>query len=107
MNSHTHGYYTMPNSCVAKPSNKATLPKVLVASMLPHFLAPILPRLSLIVFRYSQPVLISTAIRYLSAPPEEKYSGTGYSIILMAGVVYIGLAVSSRDVLYVQLCLVN
>lgn len=92
----------MPNNCVAKPSNKATLPKVLVASMLPDFLAPMLPRLSLIVFRYSQPVLIGTAIRYLSTPPEEKSSKTGYSVILMAGVVYLGLSVSFFEVLSVR-----
>lgn len=61
--------------------------------MLPDFLAPILPRLSLIIFRYSQPILISTAIRYLNAPLEEKSSNKGYSVILMAVVVYLGLAV--------------
>jgi ATP-binding cassette, subfamily C (CFTR/MRP), member 1 len=73
------------------------LPKVLVASMLPDFLAPILPRLSLIAFRYSQPILISTAVRYLNAPLEEKASNKAYSVILMAVVVYLGLAVSLRN----------
>ncbi|KUI63063.1 Canalicular multispecific organic anion transporter 2 [Cytospora mali] len=62
--------------------------------MLPSFLAPILPRLSLIVFRYSQPVLISTAIRYLNTPLGEKSSTSGYSVILMAVIVYLGLAIS-------------
>lgn len=92
----------IPNRCAVKPSNKATLPKVLVASMLPQFLAPILPRLSLIIFRYSQPVLIGTAIRYLSTSPEEKSSKAGYSVILMAVVVYIGLAVSFLHLWYAR-----
>ncbi|KAG8169736.1 hypothetical protein KVR01_000481 [Diaporthe batatas] len=77
-----------------KPSNRATLPKVLVASMLPDFLAPILPRLLLIAFRYSQPILISTVIRYVNTPLEEKSSNTGYAVILMAVVTYLGLAIS-------------
>lgn len=65
--------------------------------MLSDFLAPVLPRLSLIVFRYSQPVLISTAVRYLNSPLEEKSSNKGYSVILMAVVVYLGLAVRRRN----------
>jgi hypothetical protein len=71
-----------------------TLPKILVRSMLPHFLAPIIPRLFLILFRYAQPVLISIAIRTIS----KKYSQgsrVNYSVILMAVVVYVGLAVSN------------
>lgn len=85
----------MANSCVAKPSNKITLPKVLVASMLPHFLAPILPRLCLIAFRYSQPVLIRSTIRQLDASSSKNASNNSYTIIFMAIIVYVGLAVSS------------
>lgn len=65
--------------------------------MLPDFLAPILPRLSLIAFRYSQPIFISTAIRYLNAPLEDKSSNKGYAVILMAVVIYLGLAVRRRN----------
>jgi ATP-binding cassette, subfamily C (CFTR/MRP), member 1 len=83
----------MPNNYVAKPEIKTTLPKVLVLSMLPHFLAPIFPRLFLIIFRYAQPVLISNAIRYISESSNEN-SKTGYLVILMAVIVYVGLAVS-------------
>ncbi|KAF3807888.1 ABC transporter FUM19 [Colletotrichum gloeosporioides] len=77
-----------------KPENKITLPRVLVNSLWSHFLAPIIPRLSLIIFRYAQPVLISTVIRYLNSSYVES-SQTGYQLILMASIVYIGLAVSS------------
>ncbi|KAH9238350.1 hypothetical protein K456DRAFT_1746473 [Colletotrichum gloeosporioides 23] len=77
-----------------KPENKITLPRVLVSSLWSHFLAPIIPRLSLIVFRYAQSVLISTVIRYLNSSSVES-SQTGYQLIFMASTVYIGLAVSS------------
>lgn len=80
------------NHVAAKPETRRTLPKVLVLSMLPHFLAPILPRLLFIAFCYAQPVLISTAIRFISQPPLQS-SETGYPIILMAVIIYVGLAV--------------
>ncbi|KZL84742.1 atp-binding cassette [Colletotrichum incanum] len=77
----------------AKPETKTTLPKVLALSMLSPFLAPIVPRLFLIGFRYAQPILISTAIRYIGNLSGQSAEG-GYSVILMAVVVYVGLAVS-------------
>ncbi|GKT70576.1 ATP-binding cassette containing protein [Colletotrichum tofieldiae] len=61
--------------------------------MLPHLLAPIVPRLFLIGFRYAQPVLISTAIRYIGNLSGQS-AEAGYSVILMAVAVYVGLAVS-------------
>jgi hypothetical protein len=86
----------LTDSCSGKPEKKITLPKVLAKSMLPHFLAPIVPRLFLIAFRYAQPVLISTAIRHLSKSSDGDWD-SGYKVILMAIVVYVGLAVSSPD----------
>ncbi|KPM40571.1 hypothetical protein AK830_g5983 [Neonectria ditissima] len=75
-----------------KPETRTTLPKVLVLSMLPHFLIPVIPRLFLIAFRYSQPVLISTAVRLMSQSSEQD-SQTGYLVIAMAITIYTGLAV--------------
>ncbi|GJD04588.1 ABC transporter [Colletotrichum higginsianum] len=69
--------------------------------MLPQFLAPIIPRLFLIVFRYAQPVLISTAIRYMSGSSAQSVE-TGHLIIAMAVVIYVGLAMS-RAVYYHRL----
>ena len=60
-----------------------------------HFLAPILPRLSLIVFRYSQPVLIRSAVRYLGSEAHQASFNAGSSVMMMAVVVYVGLAVGS------------
>ncbi|EFQ31083.1 ABC transporter [Colletotrichum graminicola] len=76
------------------PETKLTLPRVLVASLLSPFLAPIVPRLFLIVFRYAQPVLISTVVRYLSTAVDEVSPESGYALIIMAVVVYVGLAIS-------------
>jgi ATP-binding cassette subfamily C (CFTR/MRP) protein 1 len=57
--------------------------------------AAILPRLFLITFRYSQPVLINFLIRYVSNFPKESESGDqGRWLIVGALVVYVGLAVS-------------
>ncbi|KAL7811124.1 P-loop containing nucleoside triphosphate hydrolase protein [Trichoderma gracile] len=78
----------------AKPIGKLTLPKVLIATTLPHFLAPILPRLCLILFRYSQPVLIRNVIRYLDASMNGSSTKRDYTVVVMAVVVYVGLAIS-------------
>lgn len=86
--------FSLTSACEAKPETTTTLPKVLVRSMLPAFLAPIIPRLLLIVFCYAQPVLISTAIRHIRKPPGED-SKAGYEVILMAIAVYMGLTVNS------------
>ncbi|KAF6805035.1 hypothetical protein CMUS01_14711 [Colletotrichum musicola] len=77
----------------SKPETKTTLPRVLAKSMLPHFLAPVIPRISLIVFRYSQPALITIAIRYLNNSSGELLT-TGFSVVSMAIIVYLGLTVS-------------
>ncbi|OHF02462.1 hypothetical protein CORC01_02157 [Colletotrichum orchidophilum] len=76
-----------------KPEKVLTLPKALLRSILPHFLAPIIPRFFLIAFRYAQPVLIGIAIRSINRSSEESPEG-GYSVVSMAVVVYVGLAIS-------------
>jgi hypothetical protein len=58
------------------------------------FLAAIIPRLFLIAFRYSQPILIRESIRYVVAYPTDKESSQGFWLVLSAVAVYVGLAVS-------------
>lgn len=55
------------------------------------FADPILPRIWLIAFRYSQPVLITMAIRHIGSPAVTGISS--YYLILASVVVYLGLAV--------------
>ncbi|KAK7436766.1 hypothetical protein Landi51_12380 [Colletotrichum acutatum] len=76
-----------------KPEKRMMLPKVLLRSILPQFLAPIIPRLVLIGFRYAQPVLIGTVIRSISKSSDESQDG-GYSVVSMAVFVYVGLAIA-------------
>jgi ATP-binding cassette subfamily C (CFTR/MRP) protein 1 len=55
-----------------------------------------IPRLILIAFRYSQPILINSTIRYVTGPVTEieEQDVTGYNLILAAFVIYVGTAVS-------------
>ncbi|KAJ6003250.1 ATP-binding cassette transporter [Penicillium sp. IBT 35674x] len=55
------------------------------------FLAPIPPRLSLIIFRYLQPILIGLAIDFVRSASSE----TGVYLVLYAAVIYMGLAISA------------
>ncbi|KAI4597331.1 hypothetical protein KJ359_004437 [Pestalotiopsis sp. 9143b] len=54
------------------------------------------PRLLMIAFRYSQPVFINSAIKYVTKPSltADARDDTGYYLILAALAIYVGLAVS-------------
>jgi ATP-binding cassette subfamily C (CFTR/MRP) protein 1 len=54
-----------------------------------------IPRLMVIIFRYSQPILINNTIRYVTEPATEidEWNVTGYQLILAALVIYVGSAV--------------
>ena len=55
----------------------------------------ILPRLFLIIFRYSQAILIHDAIRFVTRPdPDNRLMDDGYWLVLFAIIVYTGMAVS-------------
>ncbi|KAI1780180.1 ABC transporter [Hypoxylon cercidicola] len=79
----------------SKPENKMTLPKVLLGCLKKPFLSAILPRIFLIFFRYSQPILISQAIVYVTSYKLSRQAWTGHRLIVVAAVVYIGLAFST------------
>ncbi|KAE9374390.1 putative multidrug resistance protein [Stipitochalara longipes BDJ] len=55
-----------------------------------------IPRLMVIAFRYSQPILINSTIRYVSEPVTEgeKWEATGYQLIFAAFIIYVGSGVS-------------
>ncbi|KAF5653959.1 major facilitator family transporter [Fusarium sp. NRRL 25303] len=72
-----------------RPLTKITLPICLVKSMLPQFMVPVILRLCLILFRYAQPALISSAVHELSSHSE----GGRFILIMKAAAVYFGLAV--------------
>ncbi|KAG4437815.1 hypothetical protein IFR05_006702 [Cadophora sp. M221] len=77
----------------AKPESRSTLPLVLLRCLSMPFMAAILPRLSLIMFRYSQTVLIGLTIRFVKNADGDQ--GDGYWLVLGALAVYLGLAIST------------
>ncbi|KAL9567628.1 hypothetical protein ACKAV7_008200 [Fusarium commune] len=76
----------------ARPVTKITLPICLAKSMLSHFVAPVIPRLCLIFFRYAQPALISSAVHMLGIQSD----GSRHMLIIKAAAVYFGLAQLQR-----------
>jgi ATP-binding cassette, subfamily C (CFTR/MRP), member 1 len=80
---------------IARPETQRTLPLALLRCIKKPFLGAIVPRLCLIVFRYSQPVLIKQSIRLVTTPSERSLDTHGYWLIVSAVVVYLGLAVSA------------
>lgn len=81
--------------CTAKPETKMTLPFALLSCIKRPFLAAIMPRLFVVLFRYSQPVLIKRSIRHVTASSAGMLlaDNGGYWLVLYAVVVYSGLAV--------------
>jgi ATP-binding cassette subfamily C (CFTR/MRP) protein 1 len=53
-----------------------------------------MPRLFLIVFRYSQPTLVKESIRYMVANPTRGGSSHGFWLVVSAVAIYVGIAVS-------------
>lgn len=76
-----------------KPEGKITLPLVLLRCLKWPFIAAILPRLFLILFRYSQTILIEVTIRFVMKDGSGD-DDTGYWLVIVAFVVYTGMAVS-------------
>lgn len=73
-----------------------TLLNVLFRCLRKPFLIAILPRIFLTFFRYSQPVLISQAIEYVTSDELSRPVLSGHRLVIVAAVVYLGLAVSQN-----------
>lgn len=72
------------------------LPYVLAKCLKGVLLSPILPRLSLILFTYLQPIFIGVAIKFVNGTPDTILStNSGLRLLLFATIVYMGLAVSA------------
>ncbi|KAI1405376.1 putative ABC transporter [Hypoxylon fuscum] len=79
----------------AKPETVRTLPLALLDCVKGPFIIVILPRLFLIIFRYSQPSLIKQSIKYVTVPSEGANPSYGYWLVVSALTIYTGLAVST------------
>lgn len=75
------------------PETKTALPLALLRCIWRPMAAAAVPRLALILFQYSQPLLIKHSIRYVSTAPASTPTPLGYWLIVSSIVVYIGLAV--------------
>ncbi|RAH84629.1 putative ABC transporter [Aspergillus japonicus CBS 114.51] len=78
-----------------KPEIKRTLPMALYQCLKRPFLAAVVPRLFLLAFRYSQPILIKECIRYVNSGFTGSGSGRGAVLIVSALAIYGGLALST------------
>jgi ATP-binding cassette subfamily C (CFTR/MRP) protein 1 len=81
---------------IARPEKKRALPLALYRCLKQPFLAAILPRLFLVIFKYSQPILIKESIRYVTASETFVSSIRGYWIVVSGIAVYAGLAVGIK-----------
>lgn len=79
----------------AKPENSRSLLRALFQCVRRQMLAAVVPRLFLIIFRYSQPVLIRQSIKYVTAPPQSVRHTYGYWLGVTAMAIYTGLAISN------------
>lgn len=73
------------------------LPLTLLKCIRRPFVAPIVPRLFLIVCRYSQPALIQRAIQFVTNDTfstSDDLKTRGYWLVVSAVAIYVGLAVS-------------
>lgn len=78
-----------------KPESTKTLPLALLKCGVKPFIAAIMPRLALILFRYSQPPLIKRSIRFVTSDALGEDNDYGYWLVVTAIIVYVGVAVSS------------
>ncbi|EDN95157.1 hypothetical protein SS1G_11032 [Sclerotinia sclerotiorum 1980 UF-70] len=83
------------NVVSTRPETKKSLPIALIKCLKTPFLAAIVPRLLLISFRYSQPVLINESIRYIVTHSKGEGSNHGFWLIVSAFTIYVGLALST------------
>ncbi|KAL2198120.1 hypothetical protein P885DRAFT_68308 [Corynascus similis CBS 632.67] len=74
----------------AKPEIAAPLPLALLICVRRHFSAPVIPRLLLVLFRYCQPVLTRLSIQYIAQADIR-----GYSLVVSAVIIYLGIALST------------
>ncbi|KAI1090683.1 ABC transporter [Rostrohypoxylon terebratum] len=80
---------------IPRPENGMTLPIVLLKCLLRPFLVAIPPRLFLTFFRYSQPIIIQQAIVFVTTDELAHQTWTGFSLVMAASIVYVGLAIST------------
>lgn len=77
----------------AKQHERHSLLKAVVNALMKPTLAPIIPRLVLGGFRFSQPFLLHSIVEFIGSDLREGDKELGYGLIGATGLIYIGLAV--------------
>jgi len=70
------------------------LMKSCLTALMSSVLAPVLPRLALMTFRYSQPFLFEAIVSFVQKPASERSQNDGYGLIAATGLLYLSLAIS-------------
>ncbi|KAJ3496303.1 hypothetical protein NLG97_g2757 [Lecanicillium saksenae] len=87
------------NEITTKPETKWTLCKMLFKTHKRQFIVTLIPRLFMVLFECSQPLLIKTVIRYVDSPQRNSSCYERY-LVLAAATVYIGSTLSGSQYLY-------
>jgi ATP-binding cassette subfamily C (CFTR/MRP) protein 1 len=77
----------------AKQHERHALIKAVGSAMVAPLIAPVLPRIVLMGFRFSQPFLFHTIMDFVGREVKEGDREVGYGLIGATGLVYVGLAV--------------
>lgn len=85
---------------LAKPETLRSLPLALTTCLKGPFVAAILPRILMILFRFSRPILLKESIKYVAANHDGAADSQGLWFIVSATTIYIGLAVRSFSILF-------
>ncbi|KAM0668326.1 hypothetical protein ACQRIU_001888 [Beauveria bassiana] len=83
----------------ARRETKSTLCKVLLKTHTRQFITTMIPRLFMVLFECSQPLLIKAIIRYVESPHRHSSCYERY-LVIVASAVYLGATFSSSQYLY-------
>ena len=83
------------SSSASNKTPNQRLALVLIRTLKWSFLAPIIPRISLLCFTFCQPLLLREFLRFFAGEPAFVPESAGYVFIILYGFIYTGLAVSA------------
>ncbi|KAI1146779.1 putative ABC multidrug transporter [Nemania diffusa] len=90
---HLHGQFSKNVDYAKMKGDKFGLVKVMARTLVIPLALPILPRLALLAFTFSQPIFIKTLLNELSKPRVE--DDVGYGLIGASFLIYSGISIST------------
>lgn len=98
---HLHGQFSKNVDYAKMKGDKFGLVKVMARTLVIPLALPILPRLALLAFTFSQPIFIKTLLNELSKPRVE--DDVGYGLIGASFLIYSGISISTALYWYAEL----